>query len=211
MNNTLGRSLLAIGICLIVLIVDQVIKVEVKTNMCLHDSIRVTDWFYISFIENNGMAWGMTFINKLFLSVFRIAAIGLLAYYLCLQVTCGARRGYIACLAVILAGAMGNIIDCIFYGQIFTPSTPYSVASIVPFGNGYAPLLRGRVVDMFYFPIIDTYWPEWMPWCGGERFVFFSPVFNFADACITMGFVMLLIFFRKELSTLSLKRMKNEE
>lgn len=205
----MNRRWIAIIVVMLILIIDQIIKVEVKTNMCLHESIRVTDWFFITFIENNGMAWGMTFINKLFLSIFRIAAIGFLAYYLCLQVTYGARKGYIACLAVILAGAVGNIIDCVFYGQLFSLSTPYSVASVVPLGDGYAPWLMGKVVDMFYFPIIDTYWPEWMPLCGGERFVFFSPVFNFADACITVGFALLLICFRKELKTLSLK--KNEE
>ena len=196
----------AVAVVLLILIIDQIIKIEVKTGMRLHESIRITGWFYISFIENNGMAYGMTFINKLFLSLFRIAAIGFIIYYLWLQVRQQARLGYILCLSMILAGASGNIIDCVFYGQIFSCSTPYATATLVSFGDGYAPLLMGRVVDMFYFPIIRTEWPEWMPLCGGEPFVFFSPVFNFADSCITVGFVLLLVFFRKELSELSLKR-----
>ena len=111
--------------------------------------------------------------------------------------------GYVICLAMVLAGAAGNIIDCLFYGQIFSASTLYTVASFVEWGSGYAPILQGRVVDMFYFPIIDTYLPDWLPIWGGERYIFFSPVFNFADACISVGVVILLLFFRKELSTIS--------
>ena len=195
----------AVVIVVLILAVDQVIKIEVKQNMCLHESIRVTGWFYITFIENNGMAYGMTFINKTILSLFRIIAVIFIGYYIRLQVKRGARLSYIACLSMILAGAAGNIIDCVFYGQIFEASTPYRVSTLVSFGDGYAPLLQGRVVDMFYFPIIDTTWPSWMPLYGGRPFVFFSPVFNFADACITVGFALLLIFFRKELATLKLK------
>lgn len=204
------RGLTAVVIVMLILVVDQIIKIEVKQNMCLHESIRVTGWFYITFIENNGMAYGMSFINKTILSLFRIVAVAFIAYYICLQVKRQARMGYIVCLSMVLAGAAGNIIDCIFYGQIFEASTPYRVSTLVGFGDGYAPLLQGRVVDMFYFPIIDTTWPSWMPLCGGSRFVFFSPVFNFADACITVGFALLLIFFRKELATLKLKDEKQQ-
>ena len=107
--------------------------------------------------------------------------------------------GYVVCLSMVLAGAAGNLIDCMFYGLVFEPSTTYSVASFVPFGEGYSSFLYGKVVDMFYFPIIQTTWPDWMPIWGGEDFVFFSPVFNFADSCISVGVVLLFIFYRHEL------------
>ena len=193
-------------IVVVVLLIDQLIKVWVKTSMGLHESIRVTDWFYISFIENNGMAWGMQIGSKLALSLFRVAAIGFLGYYIWLQARQKARWGYIVCLALVLAGAAGNLIDCMFYGLGFEASTPSHVSQWVGLGNGYAPFLFGKVVDMFYFPIIHTTWPQWMPFWGGEEFVFFSPVFNFADSSISVGVVALLLFYRRELSKISLKR-----
>lgn len=213
----ISRGWLAVILTLAILIIDQVIKIEVKTHMCLHQSIRITDWFYINFIENSGMAYGMTFINKLVLSLFRIVAVSVIGYYLWRQVKEKARYGYIVCLAMILAGAAGNIFDSMFYGLCFNASSPYYVSYFVPFGQGYAPFLMGKVVDMFYFPIIDTYWPQWMPFVGGDHFIFFSPVFNFADACISVGVIVLLLFYRRELGTLSLKsseesdKDKNEE
>lgn len=213
----ISRGWLAVILTLAIIIIDQVIKIEVKTNMCLHQSIRITDWFYINFIENSGMAYGMTFINKLVLSLFRIVAVSVIGYYLWKQVKEKARYGYIVCLAMILAGAAGNIFDSMFYGLCFNASSPYYVSYFVPFGQGYAPFLMGKVVDMFYFPIIDTYWPQWMPFVGGDHFIFFSPVFNFADACISVGVIVLLLFYRRELGTLSLKsseesdKDKNEE
>ena len=188
------------------IVIDQLIKIWVKTNMTLHESIRVFDWFYISFIENNGMAYGMQIGSKLALSLFRVAAIGLLAYYLWLQVHNKARTGYIVCLAMVLAGAIGNLIDCMFYGMMFNASSPHYLSYFVPFGSGYAPFLMGRVVDMFYFPLIVTTWPDWVPYWGGEEFVFFSPVFNFADANISVGVVLLLLCYHKEISQISLKR-----
>jgi len=188
------------------IVIDQLIKIWVKTNMTLHESIRVFDWFYISFIENNGMAYGMQIGSKLALSLFRVAAIGLLAYYLWLQVHNKARTGYIVCLAMVLAGAVGNLIDCMFYGMMFNASSPHYLSYFVPFGSGYAPFLMGRVVDMFYFPLIVTTWPDWVPYWGGDEFVFFSPVFNFADANISVGVVLLLLFYHKEISQISLKR-----
>lgn len=189
-----------------ILVVDQVIKIWVKTHMTLHESIRITDWFYLSFIENNGMAYGMQLGSKLVLSLFRVVAISLLAYYLVLQVKKHARMGYQVCLAMVLAGALGNLIDCMFYGLIFNASSPHYVSYFVEFGTGYASFLMGKVVDMFYFPLIVTTWPEWMPVVGGGEFVFFSPVFNFADACISVGVVLLLLFYREEISKISLKR-----
>ena len=188
------------------IIIDQLIKVWVKTNMTLHESIRIFDWFYISFIENNGMAYGMQIGSKLVLSLFRVAAISLLVYYLWQQVRKKARIGYIVCLSMVLAGAIGNMVDCMFYGLVFNASSEAYTSYFVPFGTGYAPFLMGKVVDMFYFPLIVTTWPEWVPFWGGDEFIFFSPVFNYADANISVGVVLLLLFYRKEISQISLKR-----
>ncbi len=188
----------ALALILLLLVIDQAIKVWVKTSMSLGDSIHITDWFYISFIENNGMAYGMSFIYKPLLTVFRLVAISVIGYYIYKVVRREHRIGYVVCLSLVCAGAAGNIFDCLFYGQIFTVSTPFTVSEFVPFGQGYAPILQGKVVDMFYFPLIVTTWPEWVPLWGGDRFVFFSPVFNFADACISVGVVLLLLFYRKD-------------
>lgn len=201
-----ARILSACALIVLILIIDQIIKIEVKTGMCLYESIRVTDWFYINFIENNGMAYGMTFINKLVLSLFRVLAISALGYYICLQIRRKARLLYICLLSVVFAGALGNLIDCMFYGLIFNASSPYYVSYMVPLGQGYSSFLMGKVVDMFYFPLIVTTWPEWVPVFGGEEFIFFSPVFNFADACISVGVVSLILFCRKELSQITFKR-----
>ena len=202
----LTKGRMAILVVFAVLLIDQIIKIWVKTSMTLHESIHVTDWFYITFIENNGMAYGMQLGSKLVLSLFRVVAISVLGYYLWLQVGKKARMGYIVCLSMILAGAVGNLIDCMFYGLCFESSTPYDVASFVSFGDGYAPFLMGKVVDMFYFPMIVTTYPEWFPFWGGEEFIFFSPVFNFADSSISVGVVALLLFFRKEIGEITLKR-----
>lgn len=201
-----GKGLIVLLVVILLLVIDQVVKIEVKTNMALHESIRITDWFYISFIENNGMAYGMTLVNKLVLSLFRVVAISALGYYLWKMVRQGARMIYLVCLSLVFAGAFGNLIDCMFYGLVFNASSPYYVSYFVPFGHGYAPFLMGKVVDMFYFPLIISTWPQWVPFVGGDEFIFFSPVFNFADSCITVGMVLLLLFCRKELSNLSLSR-----
>ena len=170
--------------------------------MHLHEMIDITSWFKINFVENSGMAFGMTFFNKLVLSIFRIVAISVIGVYLVKVVKKGMRIGYVICMSMVFAGAMGNMIDCMFYGLIFNASSAEYVSYFVPFGEGYAPFLMGKVVDMFYFPLIETSWPTWMPFVGGEEFVFFSPVFNFADASISVGVVLLLLFFRKELSSI---------
>ena len=199
---TKGR--LATLIVIAILLIDQAIKIWVKTSMMLHESIHVTDWFYITFIENMGMAFGMQLGSKIVLSLFRVFAISALTYYIWLEVRRKSRTGYIVCLAMVLAGALGNLIDCLFYGLVFCESSPFYVSYFGPFGTGYAPLLMGKVVDMFYFPLIETEWPLWMPFVGGEHFVFFSPVFNFADASISVSVVLLLLFYRKEISRISL-------
>ena len=197
---------MAVIIVIAILLIDQILKIWVKTNMHLHECITITDWFKICFIENKGMAFGMEIGSKLVLSLFRIVAVSVIGYYIYLQVKQKARTGYIVCLAMVMAGAIGNIIDCMFYGLIFNASSEFYTSYFVPFGEGYAPFLMGKVVDMFYFPLIVSSWPDWMPMVGGEDFVFFSPIFNFADASISVGVVLLLLFYRKELSKLSLKK-----
>ena len=204
---TKGR--LATLIIVAILLIDQAIKIWVKTSMTLHESIRVTDWFYITFIENMGMAFGMQLGSKIVLSLFRVVAIGVLGYYIWQQVKRNARTGYIVCLSLVLAGAAGNLIDCMFYGMMFNESSPYYLSYLVDFGTGYAPFLMGNVVDMFYFPLIETEWPTWMPFVGGQHFVFFSPVFNFADASISVSVVLLLLFYREEISKITLKKETN--
>lgn len=183
--------------------------------MCIGESINITDWFLIEFIENNGMAYGMTFFNKLVLSIFRILLVSLIGWYIYLLVKHNHNRGYIVCLSMIMAGAAGNIFDSMFYGLIFDASTPFHVSQLVPFGEGYASFLHGKVVDMFYFPIIVSTWPDWVPMWGGQDFIFFSPIFNFADSCISVGAVILILFYRKDLETLNVvcsfrKRKKRE-
>ena len=185
---------LIVAICLII---DQVIKLAVKLNMRLHESIHVTDWFYIYFTENPGMAFGMEIFGKIFLTLFRIIAVGCFVYYLYKIRGKGFPRGYIACAALIIAGAAGNIFDCVFYGPLFSESTPYAVSEMVSWGDGYAPLLKGKVVDMFYFPLVEWNWPDWLPFVGGEHFIFFSPIFNFADACISCAVIAVLLFYSK--------------
>ncbi|MBQ0094758.1 MAG: lipoprotein signal peptidase [Bacteroidetes bacterium] len=192
-NANQGR--LALIIIFAVLLIDQIIKILVKTNMYVGQTVEITPWFKILFIENNGMAFGMEIIGKLFLSIFRIVAIGFFSWYLARIVNRGFPTGYIVTVAFVIAGAAGNLIDCMFYGQIFTASLPGQIdpAHFVPFGQGYAPLLYGKVVDMLYFPLWT--WPDWMPLVGGD--IFFSPIFNFADSCITCGVIVLLLFYTR--------------
>lgn len=202
-NNKKWQAAIAIIVALAIIVIDQIIKIEVKTSMTLHESIRITDWFYILYIENNGMAWGMSIMPKIMLSLFRFVAIFVIGWYIARQILRGARVIYIVLLSMLLAGAAGNLIDCMFYGLIFSNASPEWVSYFVPFGMGYAPFLEGRVVDMFYFPLIVSQYPDWFPFWGGEQFIFFSPVFNFADASISVSVVALLLFCRKELKHLS--------
>ena len=208
------RGRMVILLVLAILLVDQTIKIAVKTNMTLHECIPVLSWFKILFIENNGMAYGMEIGSKLLLSILRVLLVGVISLYAYRVAAKGVRTGFIVCLSMIVAGALGNIIDGMFYGLIFEESTIVQSASLVPFGEGYAPFMMGKVVDMFYFPIIETTWPLWVPMVGGEEFIFFSPVFNFADASISVGVIWMILFYRKEVSEVSVKnlfKMKNEE
>lgn len=194
-NNSSRQGRLALIIIISVLVIDQIIKILVKTGMSLGESIDVTSWFKILFVENNGMAFGMEIFGKLFLSLFRIFAIGFFIWYLIRILNKGFPTGYIVTVSFVIAGALGNLLDCMFYGLIFSasPVGTGAVASFVPIGQGYAPFLYGKVVDMFYFPLWT--WPQWVPFVGGD--VFFEPVFNFADSCITCGVITLLLFYTK--------------
>lgn len=197
----LSKGSLALIIILAVIIIDQAMKIWVKTHFYLGETYEITSWFKLSFVENNGMAFGWEIGSKLLLTLFRIALTALLIYYIWrIRNHAYIKRGYIACLALITAGAAGNIIDCAFYGVIFDDPAAPAVATMFPEGGGYGTLLHGRVVDMLYFPLFSWYWPDWMPWIGGERFLFFQPVFNFADAAISVGIIALILFYRKHLS-----------
>ena len=197
---------------IVLLVIDQIIKLYIKTHFCLGESVRVTDWFYIEFVENNGMAWGMSVIGKFWLSLLRTAAIVALIWYLHRIISQGKHRLlYVVLVALVLTGAVGNMIDSMFYGLMFTASSPYYVSYSVPFGEGYAPFLMGKVVDMFRFPFFSYTWPEWVPFFGGQHGTFFDPVFNFADACVSVGIIALLLFCRPELEELGESRKKKEE
>ena len=197
----LTKGQIALITIALVLIIDQVVKIYVKTHMYIGEAIRVTDWFYIAFIENNGMAFGMEIGSKLFLSLFRIVAVAVLVWILIrVKNKPHMPTGFMVCLALIIAGAAGNIIDSLFYGLLFNDPLPPAVASFLP-GEGYAGLFYGRVVDMLYFPLFSFYWPDWMPWIGGERFEFFRPVFNIADSAISVGVVCMILFYHRCLSS----------
>lgn len=200
-NNACHRSRLVLIIVSAAIIIDHAIKLAVKLNMYLHESFAVCgDWFYIYFTENPGMAFGMELGSKLLLTSFRIVAIAFLAYYL-YKIVRNNRfsTGYVVCVALVLAGATGNLIDCLFYGEIFTDSVG-RVATVVPWGEGYGDFLYGKVVDMFHFPLFSFDWPEWVPFVGGDNFLFFSPIFNFADACISCAVIAIAIFYYKYIS-----------
>lgn len=198
MNIKINKGYLSVILVLLVLIIDQLIKIEVKTNMFLRESIHIADWFQIFFIENRGMAWGIEVMPQMFLTIFRLIASIAIGYLLYKFVKEKAKTGFLICMSLILGGAIGNIIDNIFYGAIFTESTPFSKAVFT--SEGYGGWFHGRVVDMFYFPIIETDWPEWIPFIGGDHFIFFSPVFNFADASISCGMIAIILFYGKYLT-----------
>lgn len=200
MKNCTHKAWMAVAVVLLVLLVDQLSKTWVKTHMGLYDSIPVTDWFRIYFVENNGMAFGIEAGGKLFLSLFRIVAVVMIIFYISRLVKENYKTGFIVCVTLVLAGATGNIIDSIFYGAIFEASYPGHVASLVPWGEGYSSLLHGKVVDMLYFPLFSGTWPHWVPMVGGDEFLFFRFIFNIADSAITVGVILILLFYRRTLS-----------
>ena len=181
-----------------VVILDQLLKIWVKTSFYLGEELVILPWFRLLFIENNGMAFGMTIGSKLALTLFRIVVVGILGVYLAKVVRIPrVPAGYVVCLAFIIAGAAGNIFDCLFYGLIFNNPWPPQIATFVEWGHGYAPLCMGKVVDMLYFPLFTFTWPAWLPMVGGTEFEFFHPVFNLADASISCGIIVLIIFYHR--------------
>lgn len=197
----LSRGRLIFLIIIAILLVDQILKFWIKTNMALGDEFRILgNWFIIHFVENNGMAFGFEFAGeygKMFLSIFRIIAVTAIGWYLAVQVKKDHPFGFLVSVALIFTGALGNIIDSVFYGIIFDHSYG-QVATFLPEGGGYGTLLHGKVVDMFYFPIITSTYPDWFPFWSGQELIFFRPVFNIADSSITIGIFMILLFYRHQ-------------
>lgn len=194
------RFLRPAALVLIILGLDQVSKFWIKLHFAYNESKKIFGWFYIYFIENEGMAFGMSWggeSGKLMLSLFRLIAVVLIGIYIVKIVNRKSHPGFVASMSLIFAGAMGNIIDSVFYGQIFSASAGDAPAVLFPAGGGYAPLLHGRVVDMLYFPLFEGFLPSWVPVWGGDYFIFFRPIFNIADASITTG-VLLIILFQKK-------------
>lgn len=224
MTKAKQQGLLAIFLFVVLVAIDQIIKIYIKTHFCLRESVEVTSWFYLSFIENNGMAYGMEFVDKYLLTAFRIILSLGFGWALYRAI---ARRlvstSFVIVVSMILAGAVGNIVDCVFYGRWFTDSYGHVAqwanesVGLLPQGEWF----KGRVVDMFYFPLIrfewpdsfpvagemihwlgmSFHWPSWLP-TSDEPFMFFKPVFNFADSCISVGVVLLILFFRNDFSSL---------
>jgi signal peptidase II len=208
---------------LAILLVDQVFKYYIKTTYYLGEDHPVLgNWFRLHFVENEGMAWGWKLgesgsWGKMALTLFRLAAVFFGVYYIGKIIREKYHAGFIFCVALIFAGAVGNLIDSMFYGMIFEESNPYeqNVAKLFPEGGGYAGFLHGKVVDMLYFPIIQTIWPSWVPFFGGDSFEFFSPVFNIADASISVGLIIILLFqnrfFHKETEVPKGENVREEE
>lgn len=196
------KGALALAIIIGVILLDQAMKIWVKTSFYLGESREITSWFQLHFIENNGMAFGWQIGSKIVLTTVRIIVTALVFMYIWrIRDRQGLRTGYVVCLALVVAGAAGNIIDCAFYGLVFNDPLPPEVATLFPDGGGYGTFLQGRVVDMLYFPLAEWDWPGWLPCIGGKHFEFFQPVFNIADAAISVGIIALLLFYRKEFSS----------
>ncbi len=195
------RGLLTLLIIAVILIADQCLKIWVKTHFYLGESYPIFSWFELVFVQNNGMAFGWEIGSKLLLTLFRIAAVAFISFYIWrIYARHEARTGYLVCLALVVAGAAGNIIDCLCYGLIFNNPMPPEVATLFPENGGYGTLMHGLVVDMLYFPLCEWTWPAWMPWVGGEHFVFFRPVFNIADSAISVGMIALILFYSQQIA-----------
>lgn len=197
----ISNGWLAAIVIFLVVVADQALKVWVKTHFYYGESFDILSWFKLQFIENNGMAFGMELGSKMFLTWFRIIAVALFIYYLCkLKNRTDVPRGYVVCIAMITAGALGNVIDCVFYGLIFD-APMYGIAQLFPPGGGYETIFNGRVVDMLYFPLCEWNWPAWMPVVGGDHCVFFQPIFNIADASLSVSVAILILFYSRCLAS----------
>lgn len=191
-------AIIAWAVVIAVIVADQACKVWVKTHFYLNEDVEIFPWFHLHFIQNNGMAFGIELFSKHALTFFRITLFGFLVWYI--SKLCRTARvpvGYLVCVALVAAGAFGNIIDCVAYGEIFTNPYPPQTAKLVPWGEGYGGIFQGRVVDMLYFPLFSFHWPQWMPFVGGRLFSFFDPVFNIADAAISVGMICIMLFYFK--------------
>jgi signal peptidase II len=208
----------SLSIIVLILLLDQVSKFYIKTNFVLGESVDVFDWFKILFIENEGAAWGTKLsdifpvsdvVGKLILTIFRLFAIVGIGYWLFDTIKKNASTTLILAISLIFAGALGNIVDSVFYGMIFNDS--YSQVATAFSSEPYGSIFHGKVVDMLYFPMIDTVWPEWMPFVGGNNFRFFEPVFNIADMAISTGVGILIVFNKKAFGETSRKRISDQE
>lgn len=207
----LSKIKIAVLVAFFLILIDQIVKFYIKTHFYLGESVDVTSWFKILFIENNGMAFGMELGSKLFLTIARIVIVGGLIWYLWkIRNQSNLKTGYAICLALIIGGAIGNIIDCIFYGVLFNNPYPPEVAQFLPESGGYAPLLMGKVVDMLYFPLFSFVWPSWVPFVGNQEFLFFEPVFNIADAGVSVGVILLLLAYTSQISEVKIPHSQKE-
>lgn len=200
-SDRLTAGWLSLIIIAVVIIADQAMKIWVKTSFYLGEDLPITSWWHLKFIENNGMAFGMELTSKIVLTLVRIAAVGCLIWIICkLKENKSLSRGFIVAVALITAGAAGNIFDCVFYGVIFNNPMPPEIAQIFPVGGGYSTWFEGRVVDMLYFPLFEFQWPGWIPFVGGHDFEFFSYIFNIADSAICIGVFLLLLFYSADVA-----------
>ncbi|MCK8524184.1 lipoprotein signal peptidase [Aquimarina sp. D1M17] len=194
---SIKKSILVI---ILVLLIDQITKFYIKTHFALHEEVKVFDWFRIVFVENKGMAWGVELpgsYGKLILTLFRLVAIGGIGYWLYDSVRKNSPMILTFCIALIFAGAFGNIVDSVFYGMLFEESTKTNIAAFLPEGGGYETIFYGKVVDMIQFTLYDDVLPDWIPFWGGKHFSFFDPVFNIADSAISIGVFLLIVFNKK--------------
>ncbi len=205
------RTCLCVAVIATVIALDQAVKVWVKTHFYLGEDVEIFPFFHLHFIQNNGMAFGWELGSKLLLTGFRIIMVGVLGWLLWRFIKDKSRpAGFLAALAAITAGAAGNIVDCVLYGEIFTNPWPPETATFTELGHGYGTWFQGLVVDMLWFPLCSFNWPQWMPLIGGSHFSFFDPVFNIADAAITVGVLVVILFYSRHISMPAKPEVKND-